>query len=643
MLIQLGLAWWMGMSNQQIRLFAPSSTPKIERHVSMGRHLIEQGIITPWQLFHALDRHHEWDTTLAEILMSKGWITEHQALEALAQYYTAQHVDFKRDPPDQRLSELLSPEFCLKHCIVPWVGLGGLVILATSRPDRFEALRPQLPPSLRGSLIAVASEADIHTHLEQTHRRYLTRAAEKRVPAEESCRTWSNWPRRHWPLLTGLILVVVTTAWVAPMYLYLFLMAWALVTLVVATALKLSALIARWQQGSVGNVPSEAKGIRLPRISVMVPLFHEREIAHALVSRLARLTYPKALLDIVLVLEETDELTHHTLSQATLPNWIRVIEVPAGSGITTKPRALNYALDFCKGDIIGIWDAEDAPAPDQLQKIAVRFAQAPKEVACLQGILDYYNPYTNWLSRCFTIEYATWFRVMLPGVAHLGLAIPLGGTTVFFRRKALEELGGWDSHNVTEDADLGIRLARHGYRTELINTVTQEEANCHFWPWIKQRSRWLKGYMVTYFVHMRKPRLLYQQLGPLKFWGFQVFFLSTLSQFLLAPLIWSFWIVVFGGTHPFQSVSPAFLLNWMGGLFLAVAAIDAIVSIYAISGQNRFRLVPWILTLGLYFPLATIAAYKGLFELIFRPFFWDKTKHGQTDEGKSAQYSGVGV
>ena len=195
---------------------------------------------------------------------------------------------------------------------------------------------------------------------------------------------------------------------------------------------------------------------RLPKVSILVPLFRETEIAHALIARLTRLTYPKCLLDVILVMEEEDETTRKTLAAIDLPPWIRPVIVPDGSP-RTKPRAMNYALDFCQGDIIGIFDAEDAPDPDQITIVARRFQTAPPDVVCLQGVLDYYNPRQNWLARCFTIEYATWFRLMLPGLARLGFAIPLGGTTLYFRRDVLEELGGWDAHNVTEDADLGFR------------------------------------------------------------------------------------------------------------------------------------------------------------------------------------------
>ena len=289
---------------------------------------------------------------------------------------------------------------------------------------------------------------------------------------------------------------------------------------------------------------------------------------------------------------------------------------------------MNYALDFCQGDIIGIFDAEDAPDPDQITIVARRFQTAPPDLVCLQGVLDYYNPRQNWLARCFTIEYATWFRLMLPGMARLGFAIPLGGTTLYFRRDVLEELGGWDAHNVTEDADLGFRLARHGYRTEMIDTVTEEEANCRPWPWIKQRSRWLKGYMTTYLVHMRKPRLLYRQLGAWKFLGFQAHFLTALSQFILAPFLWSFWLVLLGFWHPLEAVVPRSALVTLGSLFLTVEVLNIVIHLTAVSGRKHKHLLAWAPTMHFYSPLGTIAAYKALYEIILKPFFWDKTKHG---------------
>jgi glycosyltransferase XagB len=310
---------------------------------------------------------------------------------------------------------------------------------------------------------------------------------------------------------------------------------------------------------------------------------------------------------------------------------VRVVTVPDGQ-VKTKPRALNHALDYARGAIVGVYDAEDAPAPDQLRKVVAQFQRSGSDVACLQGVLDYYNPRTNWLSRCFTIEYAGWFRLILPGIARLGLVVPLGGTTLFFRREVLENLGGWDAHNVTEDADLGLRLARHGYRTELIDTVTLEEANCRPLPWIKQRSRWIKGYMMTWAVHMRDPVLLWHQLGPRRFFGFQVLFLGTIAQFLLAPLLWSFVVVPFGVAHPLFNLLPAAVLWAMAGVFILSELTNVLIGVAGLQRTGHGLSLWWVPTMKVYFPIASLAAYKGLFELATRPFYWDKTTHGIFDQ-----------
>jgi cellulose synthase/poly-beta-1,6-N-acetylglucosamine synthase-like glycosyltransferase len=248
-------------------------------------------------------------------------------------------------------------------------------------------------------------------------------------------------------------------------------------------------------------------------------------------------------------------------------------------------------------------------------------------------VLDFYNTEKNWFSRCFTIEYASWFRLILPGVARLGLVVPLGGTTLFFRRDALEELGAWDAHNVTEDADLGVRLARHGYRTELIGTVTREEANCRLWPWVKQRSRWLKGYAMTWTVHMRDPQRLWRDLGPWRFAGVQILLLGTVSQFLLVPLMWSFWLIVLGLPHVMSDVMTPPVMLGVGALFLTAELTNIVLGMIGAHLAGKRGLWGWVPTMHVYYPLAALATYKALFEMVVRPFYWDKTSHGIADEG----------
>jgi glycosyltransferase XagB len=365
--------------------------------------------------------------------------------------------------------------------------------------------------------MALVSERDLHRAVAEIRGGSLKQRAETCVAARESCRTWkaSRFGMGLWTLIAARPLATA----LAPLAVFLTLLVIVGLALSAGTLLKIVAaatmLRARARPRPTPALPAGER----PVISILVPLYREPDIAPRLVARLGALTWPREKLDVLLAIEENDHLTRNALRRARLPAWMRVVVVP-DSKLKTKPRAMNYALDFARGSIVGVYDAEDAPAHDQLHRIAARFAEAGPDLACIQGVLDYYNPRTNWIARCFTIEYASWFRMMLPGFQRLGLAVPLGGTTLFFRREILEKLGCWDAHNVTEDADLGIRLARHGYRTELMETVTLEEANCRIVPWIKQRSRWLKGYAMTYAVHMRDPVLLWRSSAGGSFWAF---------------------------------------------------------------------------------------------------------------------------
>ncbi len=621
------------MQSPELRLHtarpaAAASTPA----KPIGRHLVDAGLLGSDQLLHGLEQQLRLNAPLGEILVAEGLASPSQILDVVARQHGLHVIDLEIEPPDPDLAALMPAEFWLKHRVIPWIRLGRALVLATARPDLIDELHQHLAIPGAQVLCVVASDRQIMQALAHRFQGHLAQQAERRVVDALSCRTWRNpsATSRIWIALG--MFVLIFPAILAPLALVAVLSGIAAFGLCLIALLKVTALAAqissRLHQPADPIPPPADTARRLPKVSVMVPLFHETEIAGALVRRLSRLSYPKALLEVILVLEASDRVTRDTLAQTELPTWMRVIEVPEGSGITTKPRALNYALDFCRGDIIGVWDAEDAPATDQIEQVVARFAQLPDDVACLQGILDFYNPRSNWIARCFTIQYASSWRIILPGIARLGLVIPLGGTTLFFRRDALEELGGWDAHNVTEDADLGVRLARFGYRTDLIDTVTHEEANCRAWPWIRQRSRWLKGFMITYLVHMRRPVQLWRDLGWWRFLGFQAFFAGAVSQFLFAPLMWSFWAIPLGFDHPLQQVAGPGLLYAMGALFVLIEITNLAVGWIAVSGRDHRFLALWVPLLPLYFPMGALAAGKALFELATRPCYWDKTEHG---------------
>ncbi len=614
------------------KLVSAAPIPAQGARKPLGECLIEKGAITQDQLIRALHLQTRQKAPLGEILVGEGWASRADVLAALSTQTGLQIADLEDHPPTRALCSLESLEFWLKHNVIPWMKMGPIILVATARPDRFAAVRAKMQYSDKTIIPVLAAPDQIDRSIAQVYSKPLARLAETRVDKAQSCRTWTA--RARMGPAAAVLLVLAAFASI-PQTASALVVAAALGSMVLFSTLRLSGFLAFLSSNSrrYAKPPDTPVPIlRQPCVSIMVPLYKEREIAGALIRRLQRLTYPKALLDVILVLEEKDDVTRKALANVALPSWIRTIEVPELNGLTTKPRAMNYALDFCRGDILGVWDAEDAPQPDQIQRVVRHFAQAAPDVVCLQGVLDYYNPRTNWRSRCFTIEYNSWFRVVLPGIARLGLVIPLGGTTFFFRRDKLLELGGWDAHNVTEDADLGVRLSRAGYRTEMVDTTTFEEANFRAWPWVKQRSRWLKGFMVTYLVHMRNPLQLLRDLGGVKFLGLQAFFLGTVGQFLLAPVLWMFWLTMLGLYNPLLEVLPHQALRSLIWLLLATEVLSFAIGVLAVSAQERRFLVPWVPAMVLYFPLGVVAAYKALWELAIKPFFWDKTQHGQAAE-----------
>ncbi|MCB2093495.1 MAG: glycosyltransferase [Rhodobacteraceae bacterium] len=581
--------------------------------------------VEPGNLLKAMALCDREEVTLGDILLTHGWVSSADLMAALSRQWSAEAVDPAAKPPDARLIDRLGVEFCLRESVLPWRRLGGATVIATARPERFAELCARLPADFGPVAMALASEDAIRAALVAARSNRLADLAQTRVAADQSCRRQGARGPVAAAYAVPACIALGLLLW--PLSALAAISAFAVTSLMLFTGLKFIAFLSLLRVCDKPAHPGMALPARLPVVSVLVPLFRETDIAHRLVERLGKISYPRELFDVLLITEQSDHQTRDALARARLPRWMRVITVPEGP-IRTKPRALNYALDFARGAIIGVWDAEDIPASDQIHKVVRQFHNSGPEVACLQGILDYYNARHNWLSRCFTIEYAALFRVILPGLSRLGLVLPLGGTTLFLRREALEQLGRWDAHNVTEDADLGVRLARAGYRTEMIDTVTEEEPNCRPLPWIKQRSRWLKGFAMTWATHMRDPARLWRELGARQFIGIQVFFIGTLSQFLLAPVLWSFWLLLFGLPHPLAAqVAPGAVFA-LAGAFVAMETINITIGAWAVRGPGHRHLVKWVPSLLVYFPLATLAAYKAAYEWVVKPFYWDKTVHG---------------
>jgi hypothetical protein len=607
--------------------------PTGELEARLGALLLEAGEVEAGPLAQALLDRRRQEAGLADILRARGAVGEDALLDAVARL----HGMGRAGPPPagpaaEREARELPLDLALTYRALPWGRVAGLRVVATARPEAAAELRAALPRALASSLFVVASDAAIDARLQVVHGRELARQAECRVPDRQSCRDWGSSGAAYvvpaallgtgaaacaWP---GLVLAVLTLL--------------ALASAAANLALRCLALLAlrRDAPGRAVAFASVRRSVprpaaRLPRITMLVPMHDEPRIAASLMARLGRLDYPRSLLDVVLVVEDDDYVTLAALGAADLPPWIRTVAVPPGLP-RTKPRAMNYALNFARGSIVGVWDAEDAPEADQLRRVAARMGAAPPETACLQGKLDFYNADRNWIARCFTIDYALWFRLLLPGIERMGLAIPLGGTTLFFRREALERIGAWDAHNVTEDADLGIRLARAGYRTEVLDTTTLEEANAAALPWVKQRSRWLKGYMMTWAVHMRQPGRLWAELGAWRFLGVQWLFGGAVLNAMLLPFAWMPIVATLGGPHPFAGWLSHSTLGWLSLAVVGVTLGNMALASAACAAPAHRHLRRSVPLLEAYFPLATLAIWKAAAELTLKPFHWDKTEHG---------------
>jgi cellulose synthase/poly-beta-1,6-N-acetylglucosamine synthase-like glycosyltransferase len=375
---------------------------------------------------------------------------------------------------------------------------------------------------------------------------------------------------------------------------------------------------------------------QLPTYTVIVAAYHEANVIGNCIRALEALDYPRDRLELRLLLEADDRATIDAARATPHGPNLDVIEVPEAMP-RTKPKACNYGLQLTAGEIVTIYDAEDRPDPLQLRRAAVAFRRMGPEVACLQAKLHYHNLGENFITRSFGAEYLSWFAFMLPALASAGGPVPLGGTSMHVRRDSLERVGAWDPHNVTEDADLGIRLHRLGYRTEVLDSVTLEEANSDFVNWVKQRSRWYKGYLQTWLVHVRHPVRLWRELGTRGFVAFNVVVGGTPILAALNPVFWVgalLWVVA--RPQILQLLFPAWLYYpamacLVAGNFLAIYRI-----VVGVRSAGRLDLLGAALCSPIYWCMMSIAAIRAIAELAVKPSHWEKTVHGLGSAAREA-------
>jgi hypothetical protein len=366
----------------------------------------------------------------------------------------------------------------------------------------------------------------------------------------------------------------------------------------------------------------------LPIYSILIPVYREPEVLPILVQALDQLDYPKEKLDVLMLLEADDVETIEAARLLNPPRYIRFIYVPE-SQPKTKPKALNYALPFARGEYLTIYDAEDIPEPDQLKKAIIAFRTSSPDLVCVQAALNYFNYDENILTRMFTLEYSYWFDYIVPGLQTLRCPIPLGGTSNHFKLSRLRELGGWDPFNVTEDADLGIRASERGYRIGVINSTTFEEANVELKNWIRQRSRWLKGYMQTWLVHTRYPIRSIQRLGIRKWAAAQLFMGGTILSFLTTPLLWMIFVYWLISRSPWLDyLFPEWVLYISLFNLIFGNALGIYLNMIAVFRRRYYKLIFYSLLNPLYWLLHSAAGYMAIWQLYANTFYWEKTRHG---------------
>lgn len=375
----------------------------------------------------------------------------------------------------------------------------------------------------------------------------------------------------------------------------------------------------------------------LPMYSILCPLYKEANILPHFLDAIAKMDWPKNKLDVMLLLEEDDVETVKAAQNMDLPKYVRIIVVP-DSQPKTKPKACNYGLNFAKGEYLVIYDAEDIPDPLQLKKVFVGFQQSPDEIRCIQAKLNYHNPHQNLLTRFFTAEYSLWFDVVLTGLQSINTTLPLGGTSNHFKTADLIALQGWDPFNVTEDCDLGIRLFKKGYKTAIVDSVTLEEANSSWKNWLRQRSRWIKGYMQTYLIHMRHPvqftrdhglhALIFQLTvgGKIAFMFINPFmWILTLSYFTLNAVVGPAIESLYPSVVFYMAITSLLLGNF---LFIYYYMIG-------VAKREHWGVMKFVFLVPIYWLAVSVAACIALKQLITNPHYWEKTLHGLHLQKKS--------
>ncbi|MGH9045261.1 MAG: glycosyltransferase [Acidimicrobiales bacterium] len=616
-----------------------AAAPRVRIAEPLGSSLVGRGLITPAELAWALEVQGSTGSRLGSILIAAGLVRRLDVYRALSDSWGCPFVDLTTADFDPSIVERLDPRQIAAELWMPIQRLAdGSMLVATAEPP--DPIRTQHITSTLGQPVHLAATTDWDI------RRAVSQLFSDTILDEATLGLWrrdeEHSARRVLSgaqVVIGVILVVV----VAEAFLLAPVGSMVILSAVIGVGFLVFVLF-KFVVCMVGSRYEYAESVsaaevaalnesELPLYTILVPVYREANVVGSLMENLSMLDYPADKLEILLLTEQDDADTRAAVMAARPPETVTIVTVPPGQP-QTKPKACNVGLFLARGDFLVIYDAEDRPDPNQLKVALVAFNRADERQVCVQAPLNYFNASQNALTRMFTLEYSFWFDYMLPGLEAMRLPIPLGGTSNHFRTDALRRLGGWDPFNVTEDADLGIRSAALGETVGVIHSTTYEEANSDYRNFVRQRSRWIKGYLQTTLVHLRHPLELTRTAGWSKVLGFTLLIGGTPLSFLFVPPLYLlFAITMILGPQAVAELFPGWVL-WVSVACLVIGnAMMIYVSMMGVFKRRRYGLILWALANPFYWLLHSVAAYKALWQLLVRPHYWEKTLHGLSDPG----------
>ncbi len=628
--------------------------------VPIGQALVRAGMVTASEIEVALAEQSCEGGRLGQHLILAGVVSRREMYAALAEQWESPLVDLVADPGDASLVRGRGNLFYDRGWM-PWRRVRNGLIIATSVPPD-DALMDDARRVTGYEQISVrtTTDWDIVQAVSQACRDDLIYEASNLLADEkphESARDGlRRWQTYTPPIVTGVFIALVV---VQPRLSLIVALTVTNAAFLISIGFKSVAAL-RWpfmRRRALGRKLAilkerERRGLpiapddripddELPMYSILVPAYNESNIIEKLIHNLGSLDYPKSKLDVLVLLEKDDVETVAVAKAMNPPEYVRIMVVPEGMP-QTKPRACNYGLSFARGEYVVIYDAEDRPDPGQLRMAVGAFRADEFErrqlhpdsrpVVCVQAALSYFNADFNVLTRMFAVEYALWFGAMLPGLDNSGIPLPLGGTSNHFVTDVLRRLGAWDPYNVTEDADLGIRASVEGYKVSVIDSNTWEEAASQTSVWIKQRTRWIKGYMITAAVNTRNPIRFARRTGPMGVLGLVGLIMATPLAFLAYPLAAAFTVATYVGVRFLGLDLPEWLLYQ--GVLAMVAGNLTMIAVSAIAASRRYswRIAVFALLTPIYWFMHSYAAWRAVFQMMSSPHGWEKTPHGLTEE-----------